>query len=65
MEAVETWRAASEILLHGEPVATALWAVQSEGRIRVFINRPQAGGHMISETAAGHGIGSPVQTKAP
>jgi len=32
----ETWRAVSEILLHDEPVATALWAVQSEGLIRAF-----------------------------
>ena len=30
----ETWRAVPEILLHDEPVATALWAVQSEGLIR-------------------------------
>jgi hypothetical protein len=27
-ETTETWRTASEIPLHAEPVATALWAVQ-------------------------------------
>jgi len=35
-ETAETWRAVSEIVLHEEPVATALWAVQSEGLIRAF-----------------------------
>ena len=64
-QTTETWRAVSEILLHHEPVATALWPSNQKDLFGRSIDRPQAGGYKISETAAGRGIASPVQTKAP
>jgi len=49
-ETAEPWRAASKILLHAKPVATALRAVQQLQVIPAFIDRPQAGGYSIRES---------------
>ena len=62
-ETTETWRAPSEILLHAEPVATALWAVQSERVIPAFVNRPQAGGYSLREIALGASLAAARSTE--
>jgi hypothetical protein len=55
-ETAETWRAASEILLHAEICNHGHGAVQSDRVIPAFVDRPQAGGYNIRHFALGSEI---------